>query len=113
MFSVIRNAAPSPSESPIDRADASRPSGRPCWTLTNKRYVYESTRPSIVWVDLWISTSPAGSPRLKLDLISKLAIEGGIAGSVATTGVRKDEVHGVSVTKAVAELEAAKPSAQD
>ncbi len=51
--------------------------------LTNRRYVYESTtRPNIVWVDLADLDFSAGSPQLKLDLISGLAVEGGIAGNV-------------------------------
>ncbi|MBN9634745.1 MAG: choloylglycine hydrolase, partial [Actinobacteria bacterium] len=40
------------------------------------------TRPNIVWVDLADLDFSEGSPQLKLDLISELAIEGGIAGNV-------------------------------
>ena len=52
--------------------------------LTNKRYVYESTtQPNIVWVDLADLDFSEGSPQLKLDLQSKLTLEGGIAGDVS------------------------------
>ena len=84
MLSVIRNAA-----QPFRIADPGKPeASQTIWQavldLTNKRYVYESTtRPNIVWVDLADLDFSEGSPQLKLDLISGLAIEGGIAGNVA------------------------------
>ncbi len=84
MFSVIRNAA-----QPFRIPDPGQPeASQTIWQvvldLTNKRYVYESTtRPNIVWVDLADLDFSEGSPQLKLDLMSDLAVHGGIAGNVA------------------------------
>lgn len=83
MFSVIRNAAQPFRIPDPGKPDASQTIWQVVLDLTNKRYVYESTtRPNIVWVDLADLDFSEGSPQLKLDLISELAIEGGIAGNV-------------------------------
>ncbi|GAB5900999.1 linear amide C-N hydrolase [Mycolicibacterium mageritense] len=111
MFSVIRNAA-QPFRSPDPgKPDASQTIWQTVLDLTNKRYVYESTtRPNIVWVDLADLDFSAGSPQLKLDLIGKLAIEGGIAGNVADRFEDRGSMKFLSL-KAMAELEAAAKAA--
>ncbi|MCO5316617.1 MAG: linear amide C-N hydrolase [Solirubrobacterales bacterium] len=83
MFSVIRNAA-QPFRSPDPgKPEASQTIWQTVSDLTNKRYVFESTtRPNIVWVDLADLDFSEGSPQLKLDLISKLALEHGLSGNV-------------------------------
>jgi penicillin V acylase-like amidase (Ntn superfamily) len=84
MFSVIRNAAQPFRIPDPGKPDASQTIWQVVLDLTNKRYVYESTtRPNIVWVDLADLDFSEGSPQLKLDLISDLAVQGGIAGNVA------------------------------
>lgn len=84
MFSVIRNAAQPFRIPDPGKPDASQTIWQSVLDLTNKRYVYESTtRPNIVWVDLDDLDFKEGSPQLKLDLQSKLSLEGGIAGNVA------------------------------
>ncbi|MCX8560713.1 linear amide C-N hydrolase [Mycolicibacterium mucogenicum] len=83
MFSVIRNAAQPFRIPDPGKPDASQTIWQVVMDLTNRRYVYESTtRPNIVWVDLADLDFSAGSPQLKLDLISDLAVQGGIAGNV-------------------------------
>jgi len=83
MFSVIRNAAQPFRIPDPGKPDASQTIWQVVMDLTNRRYVYESTtRPNIVWVDLADLDFSAGSPQLKLDLMSDLAVEGGIAGNV-------------------------------
>ncbi len=84
MFSVIRNAAQPFRIPDPGKPDASQTIWQVVLDLTNKRYVFESTtRPNIVWVDLDELDLKEGSPQLKLELTSKLALEGGIAGNVA------------------------------
>ncbi|MFV8161755.1 linear amide C-N hydrolase [Mycobacterium sp. 134] len=84
MFSVIRNAAQPFRIPDPGKPDASQTIWQVVLDLTNKRYVYESTtRPNIVWIDLADLDFSEGSPQLKLDLIGKLAVQGGIAGNVA------------------------------
>jgi penicillin V acylase-like amidase (Ntn superfamily) len=84
MFSVIRNAA-----QPFRMPDPGKPeASQTIWQvvadLTNRRYVFESTtRPSIVWVDLDDLDFAEESGELVLDLGSKMALEGGIAGNVS------------------------------
>lgn len=83
MFSVIRNAAQPFRMPDPGKPDASQTIWQVVLDLTNKRYVYESTtRPNIVWVDLADLDFAEGSPQLKLDLISDLAVQRGIAGNV-------------------------------
>ena len=84
MFSIIRNAA-QPFRTPEPgKPDASQTIWQVVLDLTNKRYVFESTtRPGIVWVDLDELSFNEGSKTLRLDLVSKLALEGGLAGNVS------------------------------
>lgn len=85
MFSVIRNAAQPFRIPDPGKPDASQTIWQVVLDLTNKRYVYESTtRPNVVWVDLADLDFSEGSGQLKLDLLSKLSLEGGIAGNVAS-----------------------------
>lgn len=85
MFSVIRNVAQPFRIPDPGKPDASQTIWQVVLDLTNKRYVYESTtRPNIVWVDLADLDFAEGSPQLKLDLVGKLALEGGIAGNVSS-----------------------------
>ncbi|AQA02390.1 choloylglycine hydrolase [Mycobacterium sp. MS1601] len=84
MFSVIRNAAQPFRIPDPGKPDASQTIWQVVLDLTNKRYIYESTtRPNVVWVDLADLDFSEGSAQLKLDLLSKLSLEGGIAGNVA------------------------------
>lgn len=84
MFSVIRNAAQPFRIPDPGKPDASQTIWQTVADLTNKRYVFESTtRPNIVWVDLEDLDFTEGSGQLKLDLISELALEGGLAGNVS------------------------------
>lgn len=83
MFSVIRNTAQPFRVPDPGKPDASQTIWQVVLDLTNKRYVFESTtRPNIVWVDLADLDFAEGTPQLKLDLLSKLSLEGGIAGNV-------------------------------
>lgn len=84
MFSIIRNAA-QPFRTPDPgKPDASQTIWQVVLDLTNKRYVYSSTTsPNIVWVDFDEVSFAEGSKVLKLDLVSRLALEGGIAGDVS------------------------------
>lgn len=84
MFSVIRNAAQPFRIPDPGKPDASQTIWQTVSDLTNKRYVFESTtRPNIVWVDLAELDFSEGSGQQKLDLISELALEGGLAGNVS------------------------------
>ncbi len=84
MFSIIRNAA-QPFRTPEPgKPDASQTIWQVVADLTNKRYAFESTtRPNIVWVDFAELDFSEGSKTLKLDLVGKLALEGGLAGDVS------------------------------
>lgn len=84
MFSIIRNAA-QPFRTPEPgKPDASQTIWQVVLDLTNKRYVFESTtRPGVVWVDLDEVSFKEGSKILRLDLVSRLALEGGLAGNVS------------------------------
>lgn len=83
MFSVIRNAAQPFRVPDPGKPDASQTIWQTVADLTNKRYVFESTtRPNIVWVDLDDLDFSEGSGQLKLDLMSDLSLEGGLAGNV-------------------------------
>lgn len=110
MFSVIRNAAQPFRVPDPGKPDASQTIWQVVLDLTNKRYVYESTtRPNIVWVDLADLNFAAGSPQLKLDLISDLAVQGGIAGNVADRFKDEGPMTFLSL-KLLDELAAAKPA---
>lgn len=84
MMSVMRNAA-----QPFRVADPGKPeASQTLWQtvtdLTNLRYVFESTtRPNIVWVDLAKLDFSAGQRQAKLDLVGRLALEGGLSGEVS------------------------------
>jgi penicillin V acylase-like amidase (Ntn superfamily) len=99
MFSVIRNAA-----QPFRIPDPGKPeASQTIWQtvadLTNKRYVFESTtRPNIVWVDLADLDFSADSPTLKLDLLSQLSLEGGIAGNVSAQFADHGPLHLLTMT---------------
>ncbi|QYM75105.1 linear amide C-N hydrolase [Leucobacter luti] len=84
MFSIIRNAA-QPFRTPEPgKPDASQTIWQVVLDLTNKRYVFESTtRPGIVWVNLDELSFSEGSKVLRLDLVSRLMLEGGLAGNVS------------------------------
>lgn len=84
MFSIIRNAA-QPFRTPeAGKPDASQTIWQVVLDLTNKRYVFESTtRPNIVWVDFADMDFSQGSGSQKLDLVGRMALEGGLAGNVS------------------------------
>lgn len=84
MFSIIRNAA-QPFRTPEPgKPDASQTIWQVVLDLTNKRYVFESTtRPNIVWVDFADIDFTEGSKARKLDLVGRMALEGGLAGNVS------------------------------
>lgn len=84
MFSIIRNAA-QPFRTPEPgKPDASQTIWQVVADMTNKRYAFESTtRPNIVWVDFDKLSFAEGSDVLKLDLVGKLSLEGGLAGDVS------------------------------
>jgi penicillin V acylase-like amidase (Ntn superfamily) len=84
MFSIIRNAA-QPFRTPEPgKPDASQTIWQVVLDLTNKRYAYESTtRPNIVWVDLDDLDFTEGAKSQKLDLVGRLALEGGLVGNAA------------------------------
>lgn len=84
MFSIIRNAA-QPFRTPEPgKPEASQTIWQVVADLTNRRYAFESsTRPNIVWVDFEKLSFTEGSKVLKLDLMGKLALEGGLSGEVS------------------------------
>lgn len=112
MFSVIRNCSQPFRIPDPGKPDASQTIWQVVLDLTNKRYVYESTtRPNIVWVDLADLDFSESSPQLKLDLISELAVKGGIAGNVSDKFADKGPMTFLSL-KLLQELSAGeKPSA--
>lgn len=93
MFSIVRNAA-QPFRKPEDgKPEASQTIWQVVLDATNKRYAFESTtRPNIVWVDFDKLSFAAGTETLKLDLVSKLALEGGLAGDVSHRFKAVDEL---------------------
>lgn len=83
MFSIIRKAGSRFDPEP-GKPDASQTIWQVVLDLTNKRYVFESTtRPGIVWVNFDEISFTEGLKVLKLDLVSKLMLEGGLAGNVS------------------------------
>ncbi|GAA1528501.1 choloylglycine hydrolase [Microbacterium ginsengiterrae] len=84
MFSIIRNAA-QPFRTPEPgKPDASQTIWQVVLDLTNKRYAFESTtRPNIVWVDFDELGFEEGTKVQKLNLLGRLALEGGLAGNVS------------------------------
>lgn len=84
MFSIIRNAA-QPFRTPDKgKPDASQTIWQVVLDATNKRYAFESTtRPNMLWVDFADMSFGEGTKVLKLDLVSRLAIEGGLTGNAS------------------------------
>lgn len=99
MLSVIRNAA-----QPFRVPDPGKPeASQTIWgvvlDLTRKRFVFESTtRPNIVWADLDDFDFSAGTPQLVLDLGSKLAVQGGLAGNVSDKFEHQHDLHFLTVS---------------
>lgn len=92
MFSIIRNAA-QPFRTPEPgKPEASQTIWQVVLDLTNKRYVFESTtRPNIVWVDFADMDFGEGSGSRRLDLVGRMAMEGGLAGNVTEEFHEVDE----------------------
>lgn len=85
MFSIIRNAAQPFRRPEPGKPDASQTIWQVVLDLTNKRYVFESTtRPNVVWVDFADMDFSEGTGTRKLDLLGRLALEGGLAGNVSS-----------------------------
>lgn len=85
MLSIIRNAAQPFRKPDPGKPDASQTIWQTVTDLTNKRYVFVSTTaPNIVWTDLTDLDFSEGSAQLKLDLVSELALQGGLAGNVSS-----------------------------
>ncbi|MGO2745994.1 linear amide C-N hydrolase [Microbacterium sp.] len=84
MFSIIRNAA-QPFRTPEPgKPDASQTIWQVVLDLTNKRYVFSSTtRPNLIWVDLDEVSFAEGTKTLKLELVTRDALETGFAGNVS------------------------------
>jgi len=99
MFSIIRNAA-QPFRTPEPgKPDASQTIWQVVADMTNKRYAFESTtRPNIVWIDFEKLSFAEGSDVLKLDLVGKLSLEGGLAGDVSHKFQNPGE-HGLEFTR--------------
>ncbi|KRA24864.1 choloylglycine hydrolase [Microbacterium sp. Root61] len=99
MFSVIRNAAQPFRLPDPGKPDASQTIWQVVADLTRRRYVFESTtRPNIVWVDLADVDFTEGSPQLVLDLGSRLAVEGGLAGNVSARFEERGALHFLSLS---------------
>ena len=93
MFSVIRNAAQPFRIPDPGKPDASQTIWQVVADLTTRRYVFESTtRPNIVWVDLDDLDFTDGAPQLVLDLGSRLAVQGGVAGNVGDKFERRGDL---------------------
>lgn len=85
MLSIMRNVAQPFRIPDPGKPDASQTIWQTVLDLTNKRYAFESTtRPNTVWVDFNELDFSEGLPEMKLDLVGKMALEGGIAGNVGT-----------------------------
>lgn len=84
MFSIMRNVA-QPFRAPEKgKPDASQTLWQVVLDLTNRRYAFESTtRPNVVWVDFDDLSFTEGTKVLKLDLVGRLALEGGLAGNAS------------------------------
>ncbi|MCK8468785.1 linear amide C-N hydrolase [Microbacterium sp. KSW4-16] len=84
MFSIIRNAA-QPFRTPEPgKPDASQTIWQVVLDLTNRRYAFESTtRPNMVWVDLDEVSFAEGTKVLRLDVVGRLALEGGLTGNAS------------------------------
>ncbi|MCH5641725.1 linear amide C-N hydrolase [Gordonia sp. ABSL49_1] len=101
MLSIIRNCAQPFRNPEPGKPDASQTLWQVVIDLTNLRYAFESTtRPNTVWVDLADLDFSEGSGEAKLDLLSKLALEGGIAGEVHKHFKKHRKFHIVSIEQA-------------
>lgn len=101
MMSILRNCAQPFRNPEPGKPDASETLWQVVIDLTNKRYAFESTtRPNLVWVDLKDLDFSEGSGEAKLDLLSKLALEGGIAGEVHKHFKKHRKFHIVSIEQA-------------
>lgn len=106
MFSIIRNTA-----QPFREPDATHPEqSKTIWQVvldhTNLRYIFESTnRPNIVWVDFENLDFSEDSDIQKVDLLSELALEGGLAGEVSEDFQNTGGISTFSVDEGVKTLE--------
>ncbi|GAA3970071.1 linear amide C-N hydrolase [Gordonia caeni] len=101
MLSIIRNCAQPFRNPEPGKPDASQTLWQVVIDLTNLRYAFESsTRPNLVWVDLKDLDFSEGSGEAKLDLLSDLALEGGIAGEVHKHFKKHHKFHIVSIEQA-------------
>lgn len=84
MFSIMHNVA-QPFRTPEPgKPEASQTLWQVVIDATKRRYAFESTtRPNIVWVDFDALDFEEGTAELKLDLVGRLALEGGLAGNVS------------------------------
>lgn len=101
MASIIRNCAQPFRNPEPGKPDASQTLWQVVIDLTNLRYAFTSTTsPNTVWVDLKDLDFSEGSGEAKLDLVSKLALQGGIAGEVHKDFKKHRKFHIVSIEQA-------------
>ncbi|GAA4755547.1 linear amide C-N hydrolase [Gordonia alkaliphila] len=101
MRSILANAAQPFRNPEPGKPDASQTLWQVVIDLTNLRYAFESTtQPNLVWVDLKDLDFAEGSGETKLDLLSDLALEGGIAGEVHKHFRKHHRFHIVSIEQA-------------
>ncbi|EGD55483.1 Choloylglycine hydrolase [Gordonia neofelifaecis NRRL B-59395] len=101
MLSIIRNCAQPFRQAEPGKPDASQTLWQVVIDLTNLRYAFESTtQPNLVWVDLRNLDFSEGSGDAKLDLLSDLALEGGIAGEVHKHFKKHHKLHFASIEQA-------------
>lgn len=101
MFSIVRNCAQPFRNPEPGKPDASQTLWSVVIDLTNLRYAFESTtRPNVVWVDLKDLDFSEGAGEAKLDLLSDLALEGGVAGEVHDHFDKHHRFHIVSIKQA-------------
>ncbi|WOC12744.1 linear amide C-N hydrolase [Gordonia sp. MP11Mi] len=101
MMSIIRNCAQPFRNPEPGKPDASQTLWQVVIDLTNLRYAFESTTtPNLVWVDLSDLDFTEGSGEAKLDLLSDLAVQGGIAGEVHSHFRKHHRFHIVSIKQA-------------
>lgn len=101
MRSIINNCAQPFRNPEPGKPDASQTLWQVVIDLTNLRYAFaSSTRPNLVWVDLKDLDFAEGSGEAKLDLLSDLALSGGIAGEVSKDFKKHRKFHIVSIEQA-------------
>lgn len=94
MFSVMRNTAQPHRVPEAGRPDVSQTIWQSVTDLSRRRYVFESSvRPNIVWVDLDKVDLSEDSGEGVIDLGSRLAVEGGLAGNVSDRFERRPGLH--------------------